>query len=44
MDTIYFFASEIDLCSIFEKIEQEFDLKYCAELLYSGIGDSEKPK
>lgn len=44
MDTIYFFVSDIDLCSIFEKIEQEFDLKYCAELLYSGIGDSEKPR
>lgn len=31
MDTIYFFASNEDLYKIFEKIEEEFNIKYCTE-------------
>ena len=29
IDTICFFASKKDICNIFYKIEQEFDIKYC---------------
>lgn len=29
---LHFFASKQDLCNIFKAVEQEFSIKYCADL------------
>lgn len=44
MDTIYFFAINEDLYTIFGKIEEEFDIKYCAERVDVSIEDTEVPR
>ena len=42
-DGINFFASVKDLCIIFESIEKEFDIKYCANYVYVEAEDNEMP-
>lgn len=44
INAIYFFATSIDLCTIFEAVEREFDIKYCANYVYAGIESEEKPR
>lgn len=44
IDTIYFFASKEDMRNIFHKIEQEFDIKYCATEADKGVNEKEMPK
>ena len=44
MDTIHFFASDKDLCDIFENIEKELDIKYCMEYAHTKKGIKEKPQ
>lgn len=44
INAIYFFATNIDLCTIFEAVEREFDIKYCANYVYAGIESEEKPR
>jgi len=43
IDAIYFFASIKDLCLIFEPIEKEFDIKYCADYVYVKAENNEMP-
>lgn len=44
INAIYFFATDIDLCNIFEPIEREFDIKYCANYVYADAESDEKPR
>lgn len=44
IDTIYFFAAREDLCNIFNAIEQEVDIKYCAGRADQEAGKNEMPK
>lgn len=44
IDTIYFFASREDICNIFHKIEQEFDIKYCKTTADKDVGEKGMPK
>ena len=43
-NAIYFFASKQDLCNIFKSIENEFEIKYCANYVYDDANHDEQPR
>ena len=44
IDTINFFAAKEDICNIFHKIEQEFDIKYCMIRADKKVGEKGMPR
>lgn len=44
IDTINFFAAKEDICNIFHKIEQEFDIKYCMTRADKKVGEKGMPR
>lgn len=43
-NTIHFFASKQDLCNIFKPVENEFEIKYCANYVYADADHDEQPR